>query len=235
MNAVSFQRAGFAQLRWVALAAFAGLLATELSLFIYDMFVPGHTVILEEESGFIPWLNGGVLAGAALGAMAVWLALMRPGRQPILHPASRFLWPLAAIVLAWFATDDIMALHERVGRDAMTGLVRTFVSGEVTLPNAVWVGTFGPVFAVAGLVLLGIMRFGLTEAPALARWVFVALALWGTAVFLEIIVSSTLEGSGAYATGLVIEETIEILAATILLGVFAYHASTLWRPRGAGD
>jgi hypothetical protein len=235
MNTVSLHRAGFARLRRVALTTFAALLATELSLFIYDMFVPGHTILLEEESGFIPWLNGGVLAGAGLGAMAVWLALMRSGKQPIRYPASRFLWPLAALALAWFATDDIMALHERVGRDAMTGLVRTFVAGVITLPNAVWIATFGPVFVAAALVLLGIARFGLVETPALARWVFVALAMWGTALFLEIVVSSVLERSTAYAAGLVIEETIEILAATILLGVFAYHASTLWRPWEAGD
>lgn len=222
-------------MRWVPLTAFAALLATELSLFIYDMFVPGHTVILEEESGFIPWLNGGVLAGGALGAAAVWLALTRPGQRPGRYPASRFLWPLAALALAWFATDDIMALHERVGRDAMTGLVRTFVSGEVTLPNAVWIGTFGPVFATTALVLLGILRFGLAEAPTLARWVFAALAMWGTALFLEVVVSTTLDGfPNAYAAGLVFEETLEILGATILLGVFAYHASVLWRRRRGG-
>ena len=235
MNAVSLQRAGLAHLRWAPLTLFAALLATEFSLFIYDMFVPGHSVILEEESGFIPWLNGGVLAAAGLGATAVWLALSRPGQRPRRYPSSRFLWPLAALALAWFAVDDIMALHERVGRDAMTGLVRTFVSGEVTLPNAVWIGTFAPVFAVTTLVLLGIARFGLAEAPALARWVFAALAMWGTALFLEVFVSTTLEGiSRAYAAGLVVEETLEIVAASILLGAFAYHASVLWRRRGRG-
>ena len=216
--------------RLALLALFAALIFTEAAIFVYDAFVPGHTIILEEESGFIPWLNGGVTGAAAACAMLAFVVGMRA------QPARRhMLWLAAALALAWFATDDIMAIHERVGRDAMNGLVRTFYPGDVDLHNAVWIILFGPVFAATGLVLLALAGDLGREDRRLRLWVLLALGMWGMALALEAVGSSALSGiDGARSGSIIAEETLEIAGATVLLGVFFVHASTLAGRRNGG-
>ena len=232
---IGLRGAGRGYLGLLPKVVFAILVAIEVFLFVYDGFVPGHTIILEKESGFVPWLNGGVLAAGALLCAVIFVLGSR--RAANLRPAPRWhlLWLPVALFFAWFAYDDIAAVHEVVGRDAAMGIVRTFAPGEVTLPNAAWLAFFGPVFVMAALALLGILRVNMAGHPTLVRWGSLALGMWGLALALEAVGSLLLAGTGTPMEAEIIsEEMLELVGATLFLAVFWAYAVLLRTGRPSG-
>lgn len=218
-------------------ALLAGLLLAEAALLLAAWFTGGMG---PERAGGLRaalYLGGegrlpGLFAAGQL-ALAGWLA-WRVHRH-----TRRGAWRLAAAACAYMAADELLGLHEAVGRIAAQAA--GLAGARVTLAEGwavhTWQLVFAPVALVVGLRLLQQFRASLDRASllwlVLAAGVFLAGALG----------VETAQASGAAADAgwhrsalgralLILEEGLEMLGVSLAVYVFAREA---WSHREGED
>jgi hypothetical protein len=142
-----------------------------LNVFVFD----GDVWTLDAESEVNVWAWASSVATFAAAFVALVLALLARAAD-----AGR-LWFLA-FVLAFFSVDDILAIHERVGRAVRDDALDL----ESGWGRIVWPTIFFPLLASAFLIL---WRLGREAPPSAGRVLRLGLGLLAAAVALEIVSS----------------------------------------------
>jgi hypothetical protein len=197
------------------------------------------------EGGLLSWLT---VTQAGLIALTLWAMVAAFGRAG-LPRARRIGWAVLAACFTYLAFDDGVRLHERIGT-AFDEAGASEAGLGAAFPSYYWQLLLGPFFAAMGLFVAGFLWKEL-RAKRLRLLVGGALALLAFAVALDFVEglnpahplnayaylaeawrlephAQVLFGMPAFDAvvhfSMVLEEGIEMMAMTVLWGVFLLHA-----------
>ena len=195
---------------------------------------------LDEEQNLTTWYSSVKLLGSALAA--IWC--MRLERPADLAGTRRMVWPAIALLFVGLSMDETATAHERLAAWFMSGAggasLRTrLLGGDASKDAFAWPVLFAPL--IAGIVILLITA--LYRRMKQDRRSFI-LGLAGCTAFVTAVV---LEGPAVYdsppidAWGdaevarymlfVLVEESAEVLGATLMLASLVLHAGFLSRHR----
>lgn len=192
----------------------AVLLAVDLVIKAYDRYFERITAVkavfdVGGEGNVAAWWNSTLLLGVAAMALLV-MALTGP-------KGARRSWLAVAVVVTLLALDETISLHERLG-----GPVGVWAQTHaVSLPTYAWVLP-GALVAAVGLVLFVLWARSLP--PGLRYGLVAALAMYLTGALLVEAANGWFKHHGAslrYLLGTSVEETLEMGACVLAIGVLA--------------
>jgi hypothetical protein len=141
------------------------------------------------------------------------------------------LWLATGALFLYLAIDEAAEIHERAGPKLWQAL------GLWEQLEHIWEAAFAPLFGLIALLMLTLMLRHRRQLPAFLWLGLASLALWGTALVLELMQLTFLPSREPwYALAVNVEETLEMVASTLfLLGCALFLRRTLgWdRPRPA--
>ena len=187
---------------------------------------------LDEEQNFPTWYSSTKLLLAALAAFGCWRKeTLEAGRN-----LRSLVWLLVSALLVGLSLDETASVHEKLTAYLMRGEVgkgvrERFLGGDVAKDSFAWPILLAPlVIAAAGFLAFAIYSKMKGNRRALLLGL-VACALFLTAVILEtpaVYGSPPIETWGAaeiarYRLFTLIEESAEMLGATLLLAALLLH------------
>lgn len=203
---------------WLLAAAILGVQAVFIVLNLWDRRGPWD---LELEYGYPALLDAALLAGDAALCLAFWL--VDGSRLPASH--HRREWLAAGLVITWLVVDGSLAIHERV-----TPTVQPWLDPfGVTAPAWLWVVPYAPLMAVGALTIRSLARTISRQDRLAGLAPVLTLACWGGAVVVEPVGLALWQESRPclYTLAIVVEETLEIVGALLLLVAFARYGVLL--------
>jgi len=182
--------------------------------------VLGQAFDLTRESSFPTFWTSLLTLGIGLLCFVISHFLRHEGAPKM----RRYAWSFAGIVFLVFAVDDAIAFHERIGSITSLNLV-----SALRYPSYPWHVTVAPILGLGLLLTFFIIWRDIRKKPGLTAWLFLALACFAGAFFLDFregvlqMESSALQqpvpGSEALPQLMLVEEVLEIAGMTFLFFV----------------
>ena len=214
------------------------LIVVDISLITANVIGAPSFLDLDQEQNFPTWYSSAKLLGTAM--VALWCMAIEP--RPTRRGMRSMMWTAVAVLFLALSIDETSSAHERLAAAVMSSdageVLRTRVLGGDGAKDAfIWPILFAPVivaiiyFLVIALctLLKGNRRsivLGLTGCAAFGA----AVILEGLAVYRSPPVETWGESEiSRYFRFAIVEESAEIIGATLMLAALALHVAWLAR------
>lgn len=216
------------------------LVALDAALIVVNAVGAPSFLILDEEANFTTWYSSAKLLATALAAL--WCLALEP--DSLRRGMQRWLWPAVALVFAALSMDETSTAHERLAARLMSGqgvgsLRARLLGGDADKDAFAWPVLFAPVI-LALIYFLVSALWSRMKTDRRSFWLGAAgCAAFVTAVVLEgsaIYSSPPMAAWGEqeltrYALFALVEETAEVIGATLMLASLLLHVRVLEQRR----
>jgi hypothetical protein len=213
------------------------LIVLDLLLVCLHMLWRWPVIDLDQEGNLSAWYSSAKLLGLALLSVLIWLDEKKLAGS---HLRAKWLWLVVGMIFLLLSADETASMHERSARFIMKettvglDIRETLMSGDSIKDSFAWVFLLSPF--ILGVVVFFLVFFYNRLKKCLSSLIpaMIALAMFLLAVLLEAAICF-MPGFEAWEAGEVaiyrmsisIEETAEILGATLFLFAFYRYRESL--------
>ncbi len=214
------------------------LVALDVALIAVNAVGATSFLNFDEERNFTTWYSSAKLLGAAVAAL--WCMTLEPGSQR--RGAKRFVWPTVALLFVGLSMDETATAHERLAVLLMTSdegesLRARLLGGDSAKDAFAWPVLFAPVILAILYFLVSALysrmkqdRRSLLLGLAGCVAFVAAIVLEGPAVYFSPPIVAWGESEVArYMLFTLLEESAEVVGATLMLAALLLHARHLHR------
>ncbi|MEC8337021.1 MAG: tetratricopeptide repeat protein, partial [Planctomycetota bacterium] len=159
-----------------------------------------------------------------LVAVVMFEIFIRERRVLSTESRGKWVWLFLATVFLYLSVDDVYAIHESFLRQEVRDLLPADSLWISLIP---WQIVFAPLLGLTAILLTVMMLSRFHQERRLMKITTAALACWVAAIVLEGLAKPVFLTLNAYSVGVVFEESLELLGATLFLAGFANYAALL--------